>query len=290
MFDINFIPHPLVGTPYGAALDLCIVFIICCYISAVVTRRYEWVDRLWSVCPPIYCLLVAAETGFESPRINLMTALVVLWGVRLTYNFAIKGGYGKGGEDYRWPVVRERMKPWQIQVFNATFLAPGQMLLIWWFTAPVHVAWENMAAPLNWLDYTAAIVFALALIGETVADRQMSVFQEDKKRRIAAGEPVEQGFFTGGLYQYSRHPNYFCELAMWWCFYWFAIAASDDIFSWTAGGFIVLTASFLGSTPLGEQISLSKYPDYAKYQAEKPRMIPFTGLGKMPGGAETGRS
>ncbi len=285
MPDLNFIPHPLVGTPFGAALDLCIVLIVGCYISAVVTRRYEWVDRLWSLCPAIYCLLVAVDSGFESPRINLMTALVVLWSARLTYNFWIKGGYGKDGEDYRWAEVRKRMKPWQIQVFNATFLAPGQMLLIWWFTAPVHIAWVNMDAPLNWLDYTAAIVFALALLGESVADRQMWAFQQDKQRRIEAGEPVEKGFLTTGLFQYSRHPNYFCELAMWWSFYWFAIAASGDVFNWTGGGFVVLTALFLGSTRLGEELSLSKYPDYAAYQASTPRTIPFTGLGKIRGGS-----
>ncbi len=285
MPDLNFIPHPLAGTPFGTALDLCIVLIIACYALSIITREYAWVDRLWSLCPPIYCLIVAVETGFESPRVNLMTALVCLWGARLTYNFWIKGGYRKGGEDYRWEEVRKGMKPWQVQLLNATFLAPGQMLLIWLFTAPIHTAWANLNAPLNWLDYVAATVFALALIGETVADRQMWAFQQDKQRRIAAGESVEKGFLTTGLFQYSRHPNYFCELTMWWSFYWFAIAASGNVLVWTALGFILLTAEFFGSLRLTERLSLSKYPDYATYQAQAPRMIPFTGIGKVRSGA-----
>ena len=284
MLDLNFIPHPLVGTPFGAALDVCIILAIACYVLAVVTREYSWVDRLWSICPPIYCLIVAVETGFESPRINLMTLLVVIWGIRLTYNFAIKGGYGKGGEDYRWAVVRERMSPVMLQVFNATFLAPGQMLLIWAFTAPIHVAWLNQDVPLNWIDYLAALVFLLGFVGETIADRQMWVFQQDKKKRLAAGEAVEKKFLATGLFQYSRHPSYLCEFAMWWSFYWFAIAASDDIFSWTGIGFILLTLLIASGTRLGESISLSKYPEYAAYQAEKPRFIPFTGIGRIEQG------
>ena len=281
MFDLNFIPHPLVGTPFGAALDLCIVLAIACYVLSIVTREYSWVDRLWNLCPPIYCLMVAAAADFESSRINLMTLLVVLWSVRITYNFVIKGGYWKGGEDYRWAEMRKNMSPLQFQLMNATFIAPGQMLLIWWFTAPVHLAWTNLDAPLNGLDYAAASVFVLALIGETIADRQMWVFQQEKKRRIAAGETVEKGFLTSGLYQYSRHPNYFCELAMWWSFYWFAIAASGDVLNWTGLGFLTLTAVFFGSTRLAERISLSKYPDYATYQADKPRIIPLTGIGRI---------
>ena len=52
------------------------------------------------ICPPVYCLIVAAEADFASARINIMTVLAILRGARLTHNFARKGGFKKGGEDY----------------------------------------------------------------------------------------------------------------------------------------------------------------------------------------------
>ncbi len=62
-------------------------------------------DRLWSLCPPAYCLTVAAGAGFDNVRLNVMTLLVILWGSRLTFNFARKGGYRKvekttGGQSF----------------------------------------------------------------------------------------------------------------------------------------------------------------------------------------------
>ena len=127
----------------------------------------------------------------------------------------------------------------------------------------------------------AALVFFALWVGEAVGDEQMWRFQQEKKRKIAAGEPIDQGFITSGLFAYCRHPSYFCELGMWWSFYWFTIAASGQLVNWTLPGFIVLTMVFFGSSRLAESISLSKYPSYADYQASTPRIIPFTGIGKI---------
>ena len=40
-----------------------------------------------------------------------MVTLSTLWGIRLTFNFWIKGGYS-GGEDYRWKEVRKWFPGW----------------------------------------------------------------------------------------------------------------------------------------------------------------------------------
>ena len=105
---LNFIDHPLVGTPYGSALDLCIVLAIVCWVLSILTREYSWVDRLWSVVPAVYCLIVAVDLEFQSFRVNVMTVLATLWAIRLTFNYALKGGYWIGGEDYRWIYLRLR--------------------------------------------------------------------------------------------------------------------------------------------------------------------------------------
>ena len=271
----DFISHPLSGTPYGVALELCVALAFLAWLVSVITREYSWVDRLWSLCPPAYCLMVAADADFASPRLNLMAALATMWGARLTFNYARKGGFSKGGEDYRWTLMHEKLGPVGFQALNIAFIAPGQMLIVWLFASPVHQAWLWDETPLTFLDGVAVIAFLVLFIGEWIADEQMWAFQQHKKLKIAAGEEVARPFITSGLFAFSRHPNFFCEQGMWWAFYLFAVGASGQWLHWTGLGFVALTLLFHGSTQLTESISLSRYPSYSDYQASTPRIIPL---------------
>lgn len=269
------IPSPLSGTPYGIALDVCIVIAAACWVLSLLTKEFSWVDRVWSLAPPTYCLIVAIESGFQSARVTVMTVLVLLWSIRLTANFAVKGGYQPGGEDYRWAYMRGKLNKLQFQLLNVTFICPGQMAIILLFTAPIHQAWLHADQPLGWLDYLAIVVFLVLLGGESVADVQMLRFQKNKQRLRDAGLEVEKPFMDEGLFRFSRHPNYFCEMGMWLVFYLFAISASGRVVHWTGLGFLLLIALFQGSIRLTEEISSGKYPGYSDYQAAVPRLVPI---------------
>ena len=265
----------LAASPYIDAFSVCLAIMGSTWLLSVITREYSWVDRIWSVAPAVYALIVANAAGFENTRLNVMATLVTLWAIRLTYNYARKGGYWKGGEDYRWEIIKDRLAPWQFQVFNATFISPYQNVLIFLFVAPMHTAWLYQDVPFGTLDMVATGLFALLLLGETIADIQMWRFQEDKKARIARGEAIDKPFFDQGLYAYSRHPNYFCEIGQWWVLNLFAVAASATWLNWTLIGAALLHSLFEGSTRFTEKISLSKYPSYADYQKRVSRLIPM---------------
>ncbi len=261
--------------PFVTALWASLGFAALCWLLSILTREYSWVDRLWSITPVIYSVHFAAYVGFSDTRLNLMAALVTVWGVRLTYNYARKGGYAPGGEDYRWEEIQRRIGPKWFQVLNATFLAPFQNVLLLLIAAPSYAAYQHVGTPLNALDYAAALAFALFFLGETVADEQQWRFQTAKHAAKARGETPDADFLTTGLFRYSRHPNFFCEQAMWWTYYAFSIAAGAGWFNWTILGAILLTLLFQASTALTEQISLGKYPAYAGYQRTTNRLVPW---------------
>lgn len=48
--------------------------------------------------PAVYLWVFAAGADFD-PRVTVMAGLVTLWAIRLTFNYARKGGYAPGGED-----------------------------------------------------------------------------------------------------------------------------------------------------------------------------------------------
>jgi steroid 5-alpha reductase family enzyme len=264
----------MITSPLAACAALCGLLIGGTWLLSVLTREYSWVDRVWSIAPPVYVAVFAGWTGFADPRLVLLTVLVAAWGARLTFNYARKGGYAPGGEDYRWAVLRERLGPVGFQLFNATFISPYQNFLILAMTLPVAVCAEA-GGPLGPADVALAAAFLTLLAGETLADQQQWDFHRAKKARAARGLSEEKGFVDTGLWTWSRHPNFFCEVGQWWVLYAFSVAAGGPLFNWSVTGVILLTLLFHGSTAFTEAITASKYPRYAEYQRRVSRLLPW---------------
>jgi steroid 5-alpha reductase family enzyme len=252
------------------------VLAVTCFLTwalSIPTKDTSWVDRIWSVVPIVYAWVFASGAGFSDMRLNVIAALITLWGARLTFNFARKGGYAPGGEDYRWEVLRARMKPWQYQVFNILFLVIAQNVILFLITLPMNELLAN-PAPFGAVDAALALLFLALLTLETVADQQQWNFHQFKKAEHAAGREVRPRFLTTGLFSISRHPNFFAEQTQWWVVYLF-VFANQGFGGWSWLGAFILTGLFIGSTRFTEEITLSKYPDYAQYQKRVSMLVPM---------------
>lgn len=245
-----------------------------CWIASLITKDTSWVDRLWSILPAAYVVVFAWAAGFADARLNVMAILAVAWGARLTFNFARRGGYS-GMEDYRWEVVRSGMTPWQFQVFNLLFIVIAQNILLALIAMPALTAYQHQSTPFGAVGALLALLMLACLIGETIADQQQWNFHQRKKAQIAAGGVPDSNFCQTGLFRFARHPNYFFEIAQWWLLFGMGAAAAGSLLQWTGIGALLLTGLFIGSTRLTERISLSKYPEYADYQARTSPIIPW---------------
>jgi steroid 5-alpha reductase family enzyme len=241
---------------------------------SLLTGEHSWVDRLWSLIPIAYLAIFAGAAGFADARLDVMCALVALWGARLTFNFARKGGYARGGEDYRWAVLRGRLSGWQFQLFNLFFITIYQNLLLLLISLPGYAALRHRGG-FGVADVLATVLFLAFLTGETIADQQQWDFQQWKKAETAAGRASWPRFRQSGLFRWSRHPNFFFEQAQWWVLYAFGAIAVGSPLHWTIIGAVLLTLLFIGSTRFTESISLSRYPEYADYQASTSALIPW---------------
>jgi len=243
------------------------------WLLSIPTKDTSWVDRIWSVVPAVYAWVFAGGANFTDARLNLLASLITLWAARLTFNFARKGGYRPGGEDYRWEILRKQMKPWQYQVFNIGFIVIAQNLLLLLIVMPMNDLLLN-PKPFGASDLALAALFLGLLTFETIADQQQWNFHKHKKAEAAAGRKVEPGFLSSGLFSVSRHPNFFAEVSQWWVVLLFGITVAG-LTSTNWIGAVALTALFIGSTRFTEQISLSKYSAYADYQKRVSMLIPW---------------
>ncbi len=242
---------------------ICVGIAAGCWLLSVITREYSWTDRIWSISPVAFAWVFAARA--DDARVTLVAVLITLWGARLTVNFARRGGYAPGGEDYRWAILRQRMPGWAYAAFNVVFIAGFQNALLLAITLP---AWTVSQHPgtLGAPEWALAAVFLGLLAGETVADQQRWNFHRSHARG---------GVLDTGLFRFSRHPNYFFEISQWWVVLGFAIAAAGTPWLWTATGAVVLTLLFVGSTRFTEEISRERHPDYAGYQRRTSMLIPW---------------
>jgi len=266
------------------AIYICIGVALGCFILSEATRNNSQVDKIWSVVPLVYAWYIAYAGGL-TPRLILMAVLVSVWGIRLTYNFSRRGAYTwkfwAGEEDYRWQVLREKPElkgrvRWTL--FNLFFISLYQNSLILLFTLPILVAVNATDNALNWIDYAASAAFLFFVIIETIADQQQWNYQQEKHRRIKAGEQLDayyaKGFTHTGLWKIIRHPNYMSEQAVWICFYFFSVAATGKWLNWSIAGCLLLVILFQGSSDFSESISNDKYPDYKEYKKKTGRFIP----------------
>jgi steroid 5-alpha reductase family enzyme len=244
------------------------------WIASLATGDTSWVDRMWSIVPVIYVWVFAAYAHLDNPRLDVMAALVTGWGVRLTFNFARKGGYS-GVEDYRWAVIRSSMQPWQFQLFNLFFIVLYQNALLVLIALPAWSAYQNRSTSFGPIDLLLTLLFVLFAVGETVADQQQWSFQKWKNAEVQAGRTPNPRFLQSGLFRFSRHPNYFFELAQWWVVFLFGALAARSVLEWTVIGPFLLTLLFVGSTRFTEKISLSHYPEYELFQRSTSPVVPW---------------
>eukprot|EP01102_Stenamoeba_stenopodia_P002311 TRINITY_DN12107_c0_g1_i1.p1 TRINITY_DN12107_c0_g1~~TRINITY_DN12107_c0_g1_i1.p1 ORF type:complete len:328 (-),score=55.08 TRINITY_DN12107_c0_g1_i1:44-1027(-) len=274
---------PLVDSLFAA-----LVFSAICWILSVLTQNYSWVDRLWSLLPPFYVIFFTIahkkKTGDFDDRLLLMSAVTSVWGLRLTFNFARKGGYNPTSEDYRWAIIRKAIPEFVFQVFNVVFVALYQNILLWLIAAPAaYFAYvsSRSGSRLNVIDYTAAGLYVFLVTIETVADQQQWNFQTAKHKYIDSKQndkltgDFKRGFLTRGLFRFSRHPNFFAEISIWFVFYLFSVSSSGLWINWSLVGPVLLFLLFQGSTNFTEKISVEKYPQYKEYQQTTSRLIPL---------------
>jgi steroid 5-alpha reductase family enzyme len=256
---------------------------ILCFIVSEITRNYSQVDKLWSLIPIAYAWITVAAV--PSIRVTIMASLVTIWGLRLSYNFYRKGGYNivpwKGEEDYRWKVMRDTPAlrgRFRFGLFNLLFISFYQNILILLFSTPLLLAAMNPEKQLSVIDFVAGFVMMGFIIIEGIADTQLFRFHQEKKAGVNETSQYKgsllKGFFTEGLWKYSRHPNFVCEQGVWIAFYFFGVAASGQWANFSLSGAVLLVLLFIGSSQLTESISSNKYPEYAFYKKEVPKFIP----------------
>ncbi|WP_435770085.1 DUF1295 domain-containing protein [Nocardioides sp. SYSU DS0651] len=257
---------PDTGRLWLDALVADVLATLVMFVASRVHRNSSFYDAYWSVLPPYLVLYwwIAGGAPATDVRSWLVTAVVVVWAVRLTANW-VHTFPGLHHEDWRYPLLRERAGRWELLVdLFAIHLVPT--LQVFLGLVPAYVALTRPGRDVGWLDGVALGVGLGAVALEAVADVQMHRFVRTRR----PGEVMDRG-----LWGWSRHPNYLGEIGFWLSLALFGIATSPGDWWWLSLGTVAMVAMFLGaSIPMMEARSLERRPSYQQVIDRVPRLLP----------------
>lgn len=254
---------PLAGTLL-ACLALCLGAMVLLWLLGTLRHNVSLVDPFWGTGFVLVAWLAWLLNRPASPRFLLLAGLVTLWGLRLSLYLLWRNW--RTAEDRRYAAMRARYGPSFRWISLLTvFLAQGWIL--WFVSLPMQVAAvAKVSAPLGWLAALGIAGWSLGMFFEAVGDWQLARFQSDPNN---AGRVLDRG-----LWQFTRHPNYFGDCCVWWGLY--LIAAAGGAW-WTIASPLLMTILLLkvSGVTLLESTIADRRPEYRDYQERTNAFIPW---------------
>lgn len=225
------------------------------WLSGILVKNSSMYDPYWSVIPPL--IFIGFLLGRDE-RVTLeqyfVLSVILVWSVRLTYNWAI-GFMGIKHSDWRYDMYRRRFpKLWHIVNFFGINYMPT--LLVFFGCVPLYYITAEADAT-GALTVIGGIICIASAVLSFIADGQLRRFRNDRKN---AGRNMETG-----LFRFSRHPNYLGEVAFWFGVFILSAHAAPW---YTAAGCVLIALLFIFiSIPMMEKrllLSKSGYADYKR--------------------------
>lgn len=252
-------------TLFLQALVFVIILVTIVWIISIIIVDASIVDLFWGLGFILVNLFYFILSGEPSQRKILVLTLVTIWGLRLFVYLSWRN-IGKG-EDFRYRKFRQDYGPeryWWVSYFQVFLLQGGLMMLV---SLPLLGVNKGVTSgSLGYIDYLAILVWVIGFLFEAGGDYQLSRFKKNPDNK---GKVLDRGFW-----RYTRHPNYFGDVAVWWSFALFSIAAGNY---WHIVGSVIMTFLIIriSGVYLLEKSLNNKKPEYRDYIRKTSAFIPW---------------
>lgn len=183
------------------------------FCLALLFKKNSIADIAWGMGFITLATTLLYKSQSISTQQLITTLLVFAWGIRLSIHIFVRNY--KKEEDFRYKKWKEEWgENWILRTFFQVFMLQGAILVL--VASPIIAASissktltaTNSPVELNILQVFGIFLWILGFIFESLGDYQLLKFTKDitNKGKI----------MTSGLWKYTRHPNYFGEICMWW--------------------------------------------------------------------------
>jgi steroid 5-alpha reductase family enzyme len=259
----GFAGHRFAESLLPAAGALLLVLVLT-YLAGRIAGKHSVIDTAWGLlyCAAAIVAFLASSGHGDAGRRWLLLAMTLLWGLRLAAHIG-RRSIGKG-EDPRYEQMLRDRGP--LQTIGLVYGLQG--LLAYLIAMPILVGCFEPGG-LGVLALIGVLLWVVGVLFEGVGDWQLERYKADK----AAGKDVGQ-VMDGGLWRYTRHPNYFGDACVWVGI--FAVSAEHwpgllTVFS----PVIMVYLLAFGSGKRVLERSMAQRPGYRDYMARTSGFVPL---------------
>jgi steroid 5-alpha reductase family enzyme len=123
-------------------------------------------------------------------------------------------------EDFRFALLRKKWgKLFYIRSYFQIYMLHGVALIL--VALPILGTQTHGFYSLYWWNYIGVLLWLIGMFFQTVGDYQLQRFKKYRKTKNAV--------LNSGLWKYSRHPNYFGEVLLWWGIFLLALPVQNPL-------------------------------------------------------------
>lgn len=237
-------------------------FMLILFVTALIRRDNSVADIAWGPGILLAVLSVLWWWGPFGLLPVLTTVLIAAWAFRLATHVAMRN-WGRQ-EDWRYAKWRGDWGQWFVpRTFLQVFLLQGFLLIV----VALPALWINTyGGVINGLVLVGALLWLKGFIWESVGDYQLLRFL---KHHDNHGKLLQSG-----LWRYSRHPNYYGEIAQWWGIWLMALAVPGGWVTFVGPLLITFLIMKVSGIPLLEERRKDD-PEFRDYAWRTSPLIPW---------------
>lgn len=233
------------------------------FVISILKKRNDIADVAWGLGFVLLAWISYLISVDFNLRGLLVGVLVTIWGLRLAWHIYMRNK-GKT-EDYRYLAWRKQWgKYFFIRSYFQVYILQGIFLFL--IILPVIFINKNTSQGINILDIMGVLVWLVGFFFEAIGDAQLSRFIKD---------PNNKGkLMQSGLWQYTRHPNYFGEVTGWWGIWLIALSVSYGWLSIIGPLTITILILKVSGIPLLEK-KMEENPEFTEYKKRTSVFFPL---------------
>lgn len=251
------------NTLYFNLASTIFIYMSALYLIAQKKKNNSIVDVGWGLGFSIIALTSFFYNAQHEIPQSIVTALTLIWGLRLSIHIYLRNK-GKG-EDKRYAAMRESWGKWEpLYSFFQVFMLQGFLMLV--VTYPVVLINTSINIQLTPFCIAGFIMWLIGFFFEAVGDYQLTQFLKNPENK---GRVMRYG-----LWQYTRHPNYFGELMMWWGIFLMAVTIPGGFMTIISPLTMTFLLLFVSGIPLLEK-PFEQNAEFQDYKKVTNALIPW---------------